>query len=67
MAAPEGARNTTLNAEAFSTARLIGDGLPEGAWRDALATAAAHAGLDQREIDATLASALRGRLEARHG
>ncbi len=65
MCAGEGARNSTLNAEAFSTSRLVLSGhLGEGVWREALATAAGHAGLTLPEIIATLDSALRSRLEA---
>jgi len=67
MAAREGGRNATLNAEAFATARLIGRGLAEDAWREALASAATATGLDEAEIERTLGSALRGAREAAHG
>lgn len=66
MAAPVGTRNTTLNREAFGTARLIGEGLSEAVWRDALGSAGARAGLDEAEVERTLTSALRGRMEAPH-
>lgn len=66
MAAPVGARNSTLNREAFGTARLIGDGLSDAAWRDALSSAGERAGLEAAEVERTLARALRGRMEAPH-
>ena len=65
--APEGERNSTLNREAFRAARFVGDGLAEGAWREALAKAATKTGLDEAEVERTLASALRGAGEAAHG
>jgi hypothetical protein len=60
--APPGRRNDTLNREAYALARF----LPGGRLRPeqlaaALAVAAIRAGLKEREIGATLASALRAR------
>ena len=58
-AAPGGQRNDTLNRAAWSVARFIGDGLLHPSEiADALAHAGLVAGLDRREVQATLASAL---------
>lgn len=60
--APQGQRNETLNREAFGLARFIIEGsLAAAEVAEALAHAARVAGLDLREIEATLASALRAR------
>jgi hypothetical protein len=58
--AHEGSRNETLNREAFSISRFVLDGsLDPQSIADALAAAAFSIGLDRREIERTLASALR--------
>ena len=58
--APLGARNATLNGQAFALSRLAADGsLSAGEIIFALASAATAAGLDGREVVATLRSALR--------
>jgi hypothetical protein len=58
--AAEGGRNSLLNAECFSLCRFIATGdLTAHEIADALAAAAHAAGLSQREIAATLGSALR--------
>ncbi len=58
-AAAPGTRNDTLNAAAFSLGRLVGAGLlPSQSVSSALTHAARTAGLDDREIDATLRSGL---------
>jgi hypothetical protein len=60
--APDGARNSTLNAEAFSIGRFVAGGaLGAQEVADELARAAAAAGLGEREIARTLASALGAR------
>jgi hypothetical protein len=71
--AAETTRNRTLNAQAFSLARLVVSGdLAEADWRAALSMAARCAGLDDAEVEATLNSALQGArakavpLKARH-
>jgi hypothetical protein len=57
-AAP-GTRNDTLNAAAFSLGRLVGAGLlPADSVGSALTHAARTAGLEEREIDATIRSGL---------
>lgn len=59
--ATEGTRNHTLNKAAFNLAQLVAQGiLDEHTVADNLRAAAAVAGLPEREIDATLASAGRG-------
>jgi hypothetical protein len=60
--APVGARNHTLNTEAYSIGRLIAEGLldPQQV-ADTLASAAIAAGLPPRETEATLRSAFRAR------
>ena len=58
--APLGARNSTLNGQAFALSRLAADGsLTPSEIIFALASAATAAGLDSRETVATLRSALR--------
>ena len=60
--APTGARNRTLNGEAYGIGRLIAGGLLDAQEAaDALAAAAFTAGLGPREIEATLRSAFRAR------
>lgn len=60
--APEGCRNATLNREAWSLLRLVDSGaLTIQAIVCGLADAAMTAGLSQKEITATLASAIRSR------
>jgi hypothetical protein len=60
--APIGARNRTLNSEAFCVARLVERGLLHAQEvADALAAAGVAAGLAPREISATLRSAFRAR------
>jgi hypothetical protein len=60
--APKGCRNSTLNSEAFALARFVETGaIGERKLADALADAAAAAGLPAHEIAGTLASALRAR------
>jgi hypothetical protein len=57
--APEGARNSTLNAAAFSLGQLVAGGeLDEQLVRRDLIDAAASAGLDERETLRTLQSGL---------
>lgn len=61
--APEGQRNSTLNAETYSIARFVAEGhLTTAQVVDAMATAGLQAGLTQREIEKTIASALRARV-----
>jgi hypothetical protein len=56
-AALEGTRNDQLNRSAFNLAQLVASGhLEPETVRDQLTAAALHAGLDAREIDATLKS-----------
>jgi hypothetical protein len=58
----EGQRNDTLNATTFALARFIGTGdLAPAEIADALAVAGRRAGMPIREMQATLASALRAR------
>lgn len=58
LTAPDGARNDTLNRQAFGVFGLVKAGhLPEGEARHALERAAAGAGLAHDEAAATLASA----------
>ena len=60
--APPGTRNATLNSETFGLLRLVGDGaVTASEIAGAMAHAAFAAGLTRREIEATLASAMRGR------
>jgi hypothetical protein len=60
--APEGQRNIALNREAFALSRFIGENLLTPAdIADSLAAAARHAGLDSKEIERTLVSALGAR------
>jgi hypothetical protein len=60
--AGNGHRNHTLNAEAFSLARLVVDGsLSAPRFLDELAGAALRAGLGSKEVSATITSALRAR------
>jgi hypothetical protein len=62
-AAPEGTRNSTLNAEAFGLSRLMANGsLAAAEISFAMARAAEQAGLGRAEIRSTLASALRARV-----
>jgi hypothetical protein len=61
--APEGTRNAVLNAEAFALARL--PNLDPITLRRALTVAARHAGLDHKEIAATIQSALAARAGVR--
>ena len=56
--AVNGSRNLTLNNEAHSLAGLIWRGLPEAEIRTALTEAAASNGLQPKEIEATLNSAI---------
>jgi hypothetical protein len=57
-----GTRNQTLNRECFALARFVtGDAIPARDLAVELANAAAVAGLDEREIVLTLASAFRAR------
>lgn len=59
--APEGTRNATLNTAAFNLGSLIKAGaLDEMTVVDDLVVAARSAGLDDREIDATIHSGLSG-------
>lgn len=61
--AGEGQRNDTLNREAYALARFVSAGsLPESVLFSSLKEAAQSAGLEDGEIEATLYSALRGRL-----
>jgi hypothetical protein len=60
--APAGARNDTLNAEAYSIWRLVAAGALDGQEvADTLAAAAIAAGVSAREIEATLRSAIAAR------
>jgi len=60
--APTGSRIWELNAQAYSIARLIIEGLLDGQEvADTLAAAAFAAGLSPREIGATLRSAFSAR------
>lgn len=64
-AAGEGARNDTLNTEAFGLAQLLHTGgLSEAVLRAALTDAARAAGLADAEIQATLRSAVRAGLDS---
>jgi len=57
--AEEGARNETLNREAFSLGRLVGGGaLDRTEVETSLREAALHAGLAESEVEATLRSGL---------
>lgn len=57
--APEGTRNDTLNKAAFSLGQLVGAGiLDRRTVEEELAAAARAAGLEEREIQATLRSGL---------
>ncbi|MDP9144409.1 MAG: AAA family ATPase [Actinomycetota bacterium] len=57
--APEGVRNNTLNTAAFNLGQLVAGGYLDGAEVTAqLTNAAAIAGLDMREIDATVPHAI---------
>jgi hypothetical protein len=59
-AAPVGGRNAVLNTEAFGLGQLVGGGvLPAETVATALASAALAIGLDRREVERTVASALR--------
>lgn len=59
--APVGERNEQLNKSAFSLGQLVAGGaLAEGEVADKLATVAGAIGLDEREIERTIASGLRG-------
>jgi len=60
-----GTRNLTLNAEAWTLARLAGDGLDPATIEAVLITAAVTAGLPHREAVGTVRSALRARLGGR--
>ncbi len=58
---PEGARNVTLNAEAFGIGQLVAAGaLDEGHAEDELVAAALSAGLSETEARGTVRSAFRG-------
>jgi hypothetical protein len=58
-AAPEGGRNDALNRAAFSLGQLVAGGaLSEAQVRDELASAAAIAGLSEREAHSTIRSGL---------
>lgn len=60
--AGEGQRNHTLNVEAFNLGRFLEAGdLTPSEIASALAAAASHAGLNMRETEKTLTSALRAR------
>lgn len=59
-----GTRNQTLNAETFGLLRLAPAGLHPTEIANAMAVAAAAAGLDRREIELTLKSALSARKAA---
>lgn len=63
-AAREGARNATLNREAYSLARFLGAGITSNELAAALTVAAQVAGLPEREARGTIASALRGRAQS---
>lgn len=61
--APEGRRNDVLNGETYSLARFIPDGyLSASDIAYAMSAAALQAGLSEREIQKTVASALRARV-----
>ena len=57
--APEGGRNMALNVGVWGLTRRFKDILGPQRIADAMAAAAIHAGLDQKETAATIASALR--------
>jgi hypothetical protein len=58
--APEGCRNSTLNREAYSLARLVKDGQLNECWvTDVLAAAAVMGGQSSKDAYATIASGLR--------
>jgi hypothetical protein len=58
--AGEGGRNDALNRETFALARFVRSGtMTAGDLAEAMATAGLSAGLPPREVQATLASALR--------
>lgn len=60
-AAPDGTRNDTLNRAAFNLAQLVDQHiLDRGTVVDNLRSAALMAGLPEREVDLTLASAFKG-------
>jgi len=60
--AGEGCRNDTLNRETYALARFVRDGvLRESEISNAMTSAALSAGLEPREIEATIASAFRAR------
>lgn len=59
-----GTRNATLNAETYGLLRLAPEGLHPSEIANAMAVAAAASGLDRREIEATLKSALSARRAA---
>jgi len=66
--APKGRRNDTLNRAAFSLGQLVSAGLCEDAVVAALTDAAAAAGLEAREISASIRSGLEaGKREPRPG
>jgi hypothetical protein len=59
---PEGARNHQLNVAAFNLARFVASGEADpGRLIDVLRFAAAHAGLEDHEIEKTIESAFRAR------
>ncbi|MBO1323592.1 bifunctional DNA primase/polymerase [Acetobacter sp. TBRC 12305] len=63
VSAPQGRRNDTLNAETYGLARFIPGGhLSTAQIAEAMAAAGLQAGLNQREIEKTIASALRARM-----
>lgn len=62
--APEGTRNDTLNRAAFALARFVESGADADAIEGALLAAALHAGLPEREVRRTLASAFKARAAA---
>lgn len=62
--ASQGARNDTLNREAFSLSRFVPNELTASEISYTLAIAARHAGLGEREAIATITSALRSRRAA---
>lgn len=58
LTAPQGRRNDTLNGEVYSLARFVPQGLlTAGQIAQAMAAAGLQAGLNQREIEKTIASA----------
>jgi len=60
LAAPQGARNATLNRAVFNLGRFVASGeMSETVIEDALADAARAVGLEEQEIVATLRSAMR--------